>query len=88
MKRMIVGTIILIAFIISFVIGFAVFDEPISLITDTLGDAYPDDFESHDDVNNILDFLPMFFSAAVITGVIMVMLWYAVWGHKRENEKF
>jgi len=88
MRRMIIGLVVLIAFIITFIIGFVVFDEPISLLTETLSDAYPSSYESYDDVGALLSFIALAFSAAIVTGVIMAMVWFAVWGHKDEYERY
>jgi len=88
--RMIMGIIISVMFITIFIIGFTVFDEPIALIGETFGDAYPDNeiFTSKEEVSNFENALPYFFSVAIGVGIIMVLVWFAVWGHKREYERY
>jgi hypothetical protein len=84
---MIVGVVFLILFIITFIIGYAVFNEPITILTDTLSDAYPGGFASHDDNRDMMSFISLILPAAIITGIIMAMVWYAIWGQKDEYEK-
>jgi len=88
MKRMIIGTVLLFMFIGSFIIGYAVLYEPINYISEAMGDAYPEDAESYDDVNSFMDGLPNIFIAAIATGIILALIWYAAWGHKKEYEQY
>ena len=89
MRRMIVGAVVTIVAITTFIIGFAVLDEPIQLITDTFADAYPegDMWESRDDVVEMENALIYFFWAAIAIGIILALVWFAAWGHKKEFEK-
>lgn len=84
------GIILCVMFIVIFIMAFTIFDEPIALISETLGDAYPDNeiFISHDDVNDMESAIPYFFSVAIGVGIIACLLWFAVWGHKKEYEKY
>ena len=89
MKHMIIGAIVTIVSITGFIIGFAVLDEPLQLIVDTFADAYPegDMWSSHDEVVVYEQALIYFFWAAIAVGIIMSLIWYAAWGHKKEFER-
>jgi len=91
MRRMIIGSIIVIFTIVSLIIGYVALYEPIYTISETLKDAYPEDgdiFQSKELVEGIMDALPHFFIVAIAFGIIMVMIWYMVWGHKKEYERY
>jgi len=90
MNRMIVGSIIVIFTIVVFFIGYVAFYEPISTLAETLKDAYPTTgpFTSGDDVGNFLDAIPYFFVVAIALGIISTLVWYMVWGHKKEYERY
>jgi hypothetical protein len=90
MKRMIIGSIIVIFTIVSFIIGFVALYDPILLLSETLSDAYPtgEMFTSGETVQNILVVLPTFFISAIAVGIIMTMIWYMMWGHKKEYERY
>jgi len=86
---MIIGSVVTIVAITTFIIGFAVLDEPIQLITDTFADAYPegDMWTGQDDVVVYENALIYFFWAAIAIGIIMALIWFAAWGHKKEFER-
>jgi hypothetical protein len=90
MKHMIVGAVVTIVTIIIFIIGFTVLDEPIQLITDTFADAYPEGgiWQGHDTVEDQQGALIYFFWAAIATGIILALVWFAAWGHKSEYERY
>lgn len=89
MKRMIVGAVVTIIAITTFIIGFAVLDEPLQLITDTFADMYPegDMWQGQDDVIAYENALIYFFWAAIAIGIIFALIWFAAWGHKKEYER-
>jgi len=86
---MIIGSVVTIVAITTFIIGFAVLDEPIQLITDTFADAYPegDMWTGQDDVIAYENALIYFFWAAIAIGIIFSLIWFAAWGHKSEYEQ-
>lgn len=88
MGRMIIGSIVLISTIILLIIMFTVFDEPIQILTDTFTTAYPDTYGGADSVEQMNNFLTMIFGIAIAVGVLMALLWYMIWGHKREYERY
>lgn len=90
MRRMIIGSIIVIFTIVSFIIGYVALYDPINTLSETLRDAYPSNeiFSSGEEVGTILDAIPSFFIAAIAVGIIMTMVWYMLWGHKKEYERY
>jgi hypothetical protein len=86
---MIVASIVVIFTIVSLIIGYVTLSEPISLISETLKDVYPsDNMETKQSVDSMMDAIPYFFIVAISLGIISVMIWYLVWGHKKEYEKY
>ena len=88
MKHLFVGIVSVVISLSVFTIGFVALDEPLSIIFDSLSDAYPEDMDGHDDVVNFNDSLIYFFYAAIGLGVILTFVWFAFWSQKEEYEKF
>ena len=89
MYKMIKATITLFIVIAIFIIAYAVLSQPVETVLETLNDAFesgnPDTEERVEADINILDFA---FKATIVVAIIATILWYAIWGHKREYERY
>lgn len=80
---MIAGVVILFVMVTCFIIGIAVLAEPIEYITDALVDA---DADTGAEINDTMNLIKWAFPAAMIIGIFLAMLLFAVYGHKKEYE--
>ena len=71
----------------TFIIGFAILDEPVSFLMQTLSNSYPDSFESHDTVVSTMSWLPTIFISAFVAGIVGIIVWYIAFSYKYEYER-
>lgn len=80
---MIAAVIILFVMVAGFIMGIAVLAEPIELIVDTLIGV---DATTGSEINDTMNLIKWAFTAAMIVGIFLAMLLFAVYGHKKEYE--
>lgn len=84
---MLSATIIVPTTIAVFIISYAVLADPIHIIIDVLIDAFNSFSTPSAEFENTMWFLETMFGAAVVFGVIMVIIWLFAWSHKYEHEQ-
>ena len=87
MRHVIPGIIITIISVCIFIIAYAIFADPISLLSTTLSAAYPENFSSTDSTRQQINFAPIAFDAAIVFGVIAFLVFFLVWCLKYEYER-
>lgn len=87
MGRMIGATAVVIITIIVFIATYSIVSWPLEYIVDALIDAPPAGMPAGTgDYAPLLRTLPVFLAAAVIIGIFLIIVWYYVYGHKKEYE--
>jgi hypothetical protein len=89
--RMIIATIIIIAFIAVAIITYSIVVIPLEYTVDTLQTSYTNisetmHFDNANSVNNTLGLFPWFLAAALLTFIGLIFVWYFVYAHKMEYE--
>ena len=84
MERMIRGIVITMSLIVSLIIVYAVFAEPIQFLVDTFIGV---DAETGEDIEDTMNIIPFAFGAAVVVGIFSSLVLLAAYGHKKEYEQ-
>lgn len=86
MIRMIKATLVLFVIVAVLIMSYAILAEPISLICDTLIDISGSGIS--DEADDEIAMIPYFFAAAIVFGILLAMILYAIYGHKAEHEQY
>lgn len=84
MERMIRGIVITMSLIVSLIIVYAVFAEPIQYLVDTFIGV---DAETGEDIEDTMNIIPFAFGAAIVVGIFCSLILLAAYGHKKEYEQ-
>lgn len=93
MKRMLAATLILIVTSAVFILSSSITFIPLEYTIDPLMDSYDSLAENNswndaDEVNNLMLMLPYFLAGGVFFGIMLLVLWYFSYAHKKEYERY
>ena len=93
MKRMLMGTVILIVVVAVFGISYSVIVLPLEYTTQALTDSYSDIASDNnwDDVDSVSTGIKMsvyYLAGAVVFGVGLFFVWFLVYAQKKEHERY
>jgi hypothetical protein len=93
MKNMMLATVILIVTITVFAVSYAIVSLPLEYITDPLVNTYDslaenNSWDDSDEVTNVLTMNPYFLAGGTVFGVLLLVVWYFAYAHKKEHERY
>lgn len=87
MKRMIIGALVMVVFIATIIMSYAVVSIPFEYIVDALTEAHVATGGSEDDVKPLFVSLLYFLAMGVIFAVLLIIALFFAYGHKEEYEQ-
>ena len=93
MKRMLIGVVILIVTTLIFLMSYAIVSIPLEYIIDPLDNSYQSLAENNSwndatEMQNNLYMLPYYLAGGVLIGIILMVLWFFAYAHKKEYERY